>query len=165
MHGPTRIFWSNLPTFSPAGIDAPVEGSAVYADKAQELKVTRMAQVKHTAGRRARDPPNPAPSARICSTRFLGAIGGRCIGTIGMVYPGTLFHRRQRGIPMHSYENRSEIRALLPFPQSAFACGAGVSCNMAGLHAWSGHVLSNGAATLVRTPPSWPRSWANSSLL
>ena len=29
-----------------------------------------------------------------------------------MVYPGTLFHRRQRGIPMHSYENRSEIRAL-----------------------------------------------------
>jgi hypothetical protein len=29
------------------------------------------------------------------------------------VYPGTLFHRRQRGIPMHSYENRSEIRALL----------------------------------------------------
>jgi hypothetical protein len=31
-----------------------------------------------------------------------------------MVYPGTsLFHRRQRGIPMHSYENRSEIRALI----------------------------------------------------
>ena len=29
-----------------------------------------------------------------------------------MVYPGTLFHRRQRGIPMHSYENRSQIRAL-----------------------------------------------------
>jgi hypothetical protein len=29
-----------------------------------------------------------------------------------MVHPGTLFHRRQRGIPMHSYENRSEIRAL-----------------------------------------------------
>ena len=29
-----------------------------------------------------------------------------------MVYPGTLFYRRQRGIPMHSYENRSEIRAL-----------------------------------------------------
>jgi hypothetical protein len=51
-------------------------------------------------------------SARICSTRFIGAIGGRCIGTIGMVYPGTLFHRRQRGISMHSYENRSQIRAL-----------------------------------------------------
>jgi hypothetical protein len=51
--------------------------------------------------------------ARICSTRFIGAIGGRCIGTIGMVYPGTLFHRRQRGIPMHSYENRSQIRALI----------------------------------------------------
>ena len=31
------------------------------------------------------------------------AVGGRCIGTIGMVYPGTLFHRRQRYIPMHSY--------------------------------------------------------------
>jgi hypothetical protein len=31
-----------------------------------------------------------------------------------MVHPGTLFHRRQRGIPMHSYENRSEIRALRP---------------------------------------------------
>jgi hypothetical protein len=30
-------------------------------------------------------------SARICSTRFIGAIGGRCTGTIGMVYPGTLF--------------------------------------------------------------------------
>jgi hypothetical protein len=30
-----------------------------------------------------------------------------------MVHPGTLFHRRQRGIPMHSYGNRSEIRALL----------------------------------------------------
>jgi hypothetical protein len=29
-----------------------------------------------------------------------------------MVYPGTLFHRRQRGIPMHSYENRGGIRAL-----------------------------------------------------
>jgi hypothetical protein len=29
-----------------------------------------------------------------------------------MVYPGTLLHRRQRGIPMHSYENRSQIRAL-----------------------------------------------------
>jgi hypothetical protein len=29
-----------------------------------------------------------------------------------MVYPGTLFHRRQRGFPMRSYENRSEIRAL-----------------------------------------------------
>jgi hypothetical protein len=28
-----------------------------------------------------------------------------------MVYPGAPFHRRQRGIPMHSYENRSEIRA------------------------------------------------------
>ena len=53
-----------------------------------------------------------APSARICCTRCIGAIGGRCIGTIGMVYPGTLFHGRQRGIPMHSYENRSQIRAL-----------------------------------------------------
>jgi hypothetical protein len=31
-----------------------------------------------------------------------------------MLCPGTLFHRRQRGIPMHSYENRSEIRALRP---------------------------------------------------
>jgi hypothetical protein len=31
---------------------------------------------------------------------------------LGIVYPGTLFHRRQRGIPMHSYENRSEMRAL-----------------------------------------------------
>jgi hypothetical protein len=51
-------------------------------------------------------------SARICSTRFIGAIGGRCIGSIGMVHPGTLSHRRQRGIPMHSYENRSQIRAL-----------------------------------------------------
>jgi hypothetical protein len=30
-----------------------------------------------------------------------------------MVYPGTLFHRRQRGIPMHSSEHRSQIRALL----------------------------------------------------
>jgi hypothetical protein len=50
-------------------------------------------------------------SARICSTRFTRAIGGRCIGTIGMVYPGTLVPRRQRGIPMHSYENRSQIRA------------------------------------------------------
>ena len=29
-----------------------------------------------------------------------------------MVYPGTLFHRRQRGIPVHSYENRSHGRAL-----------------------------------------------------
>jgi hypothetical protein len=50
-------------------------------------------------------------SARICFTRFIGAIGGRCVGTIGMVHPGTLFHRRQRGIPMH-YENMSQIRAL-----------------------------------------------------
>ena len=49
---------------------------------------------------------------RICSTRFIGATGGRCIGIIGMVYHGTLFHRRQRGIPMHSYENSSQIRAL-----------------------------------------------------
>ena len=54
-------------------------------------------------------------SARICSTRFIGAIGGRFIETIhvGMVYPGTLFHMRQRGIPMHSYENRTQIRALI----------------------------------------------------
>jgi hypothetical protein len=37
---------------------------------------------------------------------------------IGMVYPGTLFHRRQRGIPMHSDGNRSQIRALRP------GCGA-----------------------------------------
>ena len=29
-----------------------------------------------------------------------------------MVHPGTLLHRRQRGIPGHSYENRSQIRAL-----------------------------------------------------
>ena len=29
-----------------------------------------------------------------------------------MVYPRTLFHRIQRGIPMRSYENRSQIRAL-----------------------------------------------------
>jgi hypothetical protein len=57
-------------------------------------------------------------SARIYSTRFIGAIGARCIGTIGMVYPGTLFHRRPRGIPMHSYENRSQIRALPPPPPS-----------------------------------------------
>ena len=49
-------------------------------------------------------------SARIW--RFIGAIGGRHIGTVGMVYSGTLFHSRQRGIPMHSYENRSAIRAL-----------------------------------------------------
>jgi hypothetical protein len=54
--------------------------------------------------------------ARICFTRFIGAIGGRCIGAIGMVYPGTLFHRRQRGIAIHSYENRSQIRALAPPP-------------------------------------------------
>ena len=33
-----------------------------------------------------------------------------------MVYPGTLFHRRQQGIPMHSYENRSQIRALAHGP-------------------------------------------------
>ena len=31
-----------------------------------------------------------------------------------MVYRGTLFHRRQRGIPMHAYENRSQIRAPPP---------------------------------------------------
>jgi hypothetical protein len=30
------------------------------------------------------------------------------------VHPGTLLHRRQRGIPTHSYENRSQIRALAP---------------------------------------------------
>jgi hypothetical protein len=29
-----------------------------------------------------------------------------------MVHPSTLFHRRQRGIPMRSYENRSQIQAL-----------------------------------------------------
>jgi hypothetical protein len=65
----------------------------------------RRAQGQRHAGTRAR-------SARICSTGLIGAIGGRCIGTIGVVYPGTLFHRRQRGIPMHSHENRSQIRAL-----------------------------------------------------
>jgi hypothetical protein len=61
-----------------------------------------------------RDTKPPRASARICFTRCIGAIGGRCIGAIRMVYPGTLFHRRQRGIPMRSYENRSEIRALAP---------------------------------------------------
>jgi hypothetical protein len=41
----------------------------------------------------------PVPSsARICSMRFIGAIGGRCIGTIGMVCPGALFHKRQRAL-------------------------------------------------------------------
>jgi hypothetical protein len=29
-----------------------------------------------------------------------------------MVCPGTLFHRRQRGIPMQSYENMSQIQAV-----------------------------------------------------
>jgi hypothetical protein len=57
--------------------------------------------------------PGAHGSARICSARF---IGGRCTGTIRVVYPGTLFHRRQRGIPMHSYENRGQIRALAPPP-------------------------------------------------
>jgi hypothetical protein len=72
-----------------------------------------------TFGGFVRPPPPPVlcphrlrPSARICSTRFIGAIGRRCIGTIGMLYPGALFHRRQRGMPMYSYESRSEIRAL-----------------------------------------------------
>jgi hypothetical protein len=46
---------------------------------------------------------------RVCFTRSIGAIGGRCIGTIGVVCPGTLFHRKQRSIPMHSYEHRSQI--------------------------------------------------------
>jgi hypothetical protein len=32
-----------------------------------------------------------ATSTRICSTRCIGARGARCIGTIGTVYPGTLF--------------------------------------------------------------------------
>jgi hypothetical protein len=35
----------------------------------------------------------------------------------GMVYPGTPFHRRQRGIPMHPYGNRSQIRALALSPR------------------------------------------------
>jgi hypothetical protein len=37
-------------------------------------------------------------SARICSTRFIGAIGGRCIGTIGVVHPGALFIGGQRAL-------------------------------------------------------------------
>jgi hypothetical protein len=61
------------------------------------------------ARRRARGRAQSEASARICSTRFLGAIGGRCMGTIGMVCPGTLFHRRQWGIPMPSIGNRSQI--------------------------------------------------------
>jgi hypothetical protein len=50
-----------------------------------------------------------------------------------MVHPGTLFHRRQRGIPMHSYENRGQIRALAPgfagrvHPDAALPPGAGAS--------------------------------------
>jgi hypothetical protein len=40
-----------------------------------------------------------------------------------MVYPGTLFHRRQRGIPMHSYENRSRIRAQHAQEFSRSYCG------------------------------------------
>ena len=63
-------------------------------------------------GGRGGAPPPPPPRARIRSTRRTGAVGGRCIGTIGMVHPGTLLHRRQRGIPVHSYENRSQLRAL-----------------------------------------------------
>ena len=30
-----------------------------------------------------------------------------------MVHPGTLFYRRQRGTPTHSFEHRSQIRAQL----------------------------------------------------
>jgi hypothetical protein len=52
--------------------------------------------------------------ARICSTRFIGAIGARCIRTIGMVYPGTLFIGDNEAFlhGMHSYESRSQIQAL-----------------------------------------------------
>ena len=48
-------------------------------------------------------PPVPlafriAHSARICSMRFIGAIGGWCIGTIGVVCPGALFIGGQRAL-------------------------------------------------------------------
>jgi hypothetical protein len=99
--------------------EAPGRG-AVATQAACQTAVCRNEQILESGKRQncstrlKRDArPRPAvASARICSTRFLGAKGGRCIGIIGMVYPGTLFHRRQRGFPMHSYENRSQIRAL-----------------------------------------------------
>ena len=45
-----------------------------------------------------------------------------------MVYPGTLFHRRHSATPMHSYENRSELRgsqkqSTPSSPDSSVPCG------------------------------------------
>jgi hypothetical protein len=51
-----------------------------------------------------------------------------------MVCPGTLFHRTQRGIPMHSYANRSQIRALAQ-RDGAPAPGA-TSASCCCLHVW-----------------------------
>jgi hypothetical protein len=39
----------------------------------------------------SRHPGGSTVLGLFCSTRFIGTIGGRCIGTIGMVHPGTLF--------------------------------------------------------------------------
>jgi hypothetical protein len=55
-----------------------------------------------------------------------------------MVYPDTLFHRRQRGIPIHSYENRSQIRALISSHRGApVACAQPHSAHAAALTAAS----------------------------
>jgi hypothetical protein len=61
-----------------------------------------------------------------------------------MVCPGTLFHRRQRGIPMHSCENRSQIRAL----PSGRACRS--DARISSTAANSGDPL--GTSTVVCTP-------------
>jgi hypothetical protein len=75
-------------------------------------KLAAIEPIKYPLKHAARMKKIQVGCARMCVTRLIGAVGGRCIGTVGMAHPGTLFHRRQRGIPMHSYENMSQIRAL-----------------------------------------------------
>ena len=86
-----------------AGHDVDLEVD-VRGDDGVEVERARLGELEEEdACRRTHGPRRRRGSARICSKRYIGAIGARCIGTIGMVY---------LGIPMHSYEKSSQLRAL-----------------------------------------------------
>jgi hypothetical protein len=172
MHVPTCIFWANLTPFSLKGLrDAMWRLKRLLG--ANGTLICNSTPGPYTCGNakdpitecpcdgtKSATPPSPPPpthraarrpppSARICSTRFIGAIGGRCIGAIGMGYPGTLFHRRQRGIPMHSYENLPStpkpvlrLRARQPAPDRVEAFCAATSAAGATTSTWSSWMRS-----------------------
>jgi hypothetical protein len=61
---------------------------------------------------------------RRCARRGPGGVAAlRCRQCSNLLYQVHPLYRSQRGIPMHSYENRSQIRALAPAARGTGWCG------------------------------------------